>query len=250
MRFHRAVIAVTALLLPFLTVQAQAAELRILASTAVKAVLEELGPQYERATENKLDFSFGPAAVLKSQIDQGAPFDIAILTAPLMDALVASGKIDAATRATIARAGMGVSVRAGAATPDVRTDRALKRTLLNAISIGYNGVGASRASSEAMFSKLGIADTLKPKIKLLDVSAPEAVAKGEVEIGLGPVSEILLVAGADLAGPYPSDLQSYLVFSAAVASASKNAKAGNLLIKFLAAPAAAPVLKTKGMEPG
>jgi molybdate transport system substrate-binding protein len=250
MRFHHSMIAVAALASSLLTVQAKAAELKILASTAVKAVLEELGPQFERATENRLAFSFGPAAVLKSEIDKGAPFDIAILTAPLTDALVASGKIDAASRATIARAGMGVSVRAGTAMPDVSTDEAFKRTLLHATSIGYNGVGASRASNEAMFNKLGIADALKPKIKLLDVSAPQAVAKGEVEIGLGPVAEILPVTGVELAGPYPADLQSYLVFSAGVASASPNANAGNLLIKFLAAPVAVPVLKTKGLEPG
>jgi molybdate transport system substrate-binding protein len=250
MKLHRAIVAIIGFGLPLLTAHAQAAELKVYASTAVKSVLEELAPQFEKATENKLVFSFGPAAVLKTQIDQGAAFDVAILTAPLTDGLANAGKVDAATRATIARAGLGVAVPAGAAKPDVGTAEALKRTLLNAPSIGYNGVGASRAGTEAMLNKLGIADELKSKIKLLEKSAPEAVAKGEVEIGLGPISEILPVAGVQLAGPFPTDLQSYLVFAAAVSSASKDADAAKALIKFLAAPAAAAVLKAKGMEPG
>ena len=87
-------------------------------------------------------------------------------------------------------------------------------------------------------------------LPLLDVSAPIAVAKGDVAVGLGPVSEILAIAGAQVAGPFPADLQHYLVFSAAVSRASSNADAARALIKFLTAPPVAPVLKAKGMEPG
>jgi molybdate transport system substrate-binding protein len=250
MRICRILAAIAAAALPLLAVQAQAAELKVFASTAVKAVLEELGPQFEKATGNKLVFTFDPAAKLKTQIDQGDAVDVAILTASLNDALAGTGKLDPASRTTVARAGLGVAVRAGAPKPDVSSANALKRTLLNAKSIGYNGVGASRAGTETMLAKLGIADQVKSKVKLLDVSAPIAVAKGDVEIGLGPVSEVLPVAGAQLAGPYPADLQSYLVFTAGVSSASKNADAAKALIKFLAGPAAAPVLKSKGMEPG
>jgi molybdate transport system substrate-binding protein len=91
---------------------------------------------------------------------------------------------------------------------------------------------------------------VKPKTKLLNEAAPAAVAKGEVEIGLGPMSEVLLVPRVRLAGPFPAGLQSYLVFMACVSSASKNAEAARSLIKFLTAPAAAPVFKAKDMEPG
>lgn len=249
MRIHRVLAALAAGSLLFI-VRAQASELKISASTAVKSVLEQLGPQFETTSGNKLVFSFGPAATLKEKIDQGSAFDVAVLTAPLMNALVKAGKVDAATRAIIARAGLGVSVRAGTAKPDVNMDEGLRRTLLNAKSIGYNGVGASRAGIEAMLRKLGIADAVQSKIKLLGVSAPVAVAKGEVEIGLGPVSEILPIEGAQLAGPFPADLQSYLVFSAGLSTESKNAEAATALIKFLASPAATPVLKEKGMQPG
>lgn len=250
MRLQNGLAIIAALALPLITTPAWAAELKVLASTAVKAAIEELAPQYEKGTENKVAATFGPAAELKTQIDQGAAFDVAILTVPLIDALATAGKIDPASRAVVARAGLGVSIRAGTAKPDVSTPDALKRTLLNAKSIGYNKVGASRAGIDAMVAKLGIADALKPTVKLLDVSAPLAVAKDEVDVGLGPVSEILPVAGVQLAGSFPAEVQSYLVFSAGASRASANAGAAKLLIKFLAAPAAAPVLRSKGMEPG
>jgi molybdate transport system substrate-binding protein len=250
MKHHRALAALTGLGFALFAAQAQAAEIKVYASTAVKAVLDEVAPQFEKATENKLVFTIGPAATLKTQIDQGAAFDVAILTPALIDDLVTAGKLDPGSRARIARAGMGVAVRADAAKPDVSSDEALRHTLLSAQSIGYNGVGASRASNEAMLVKLGIAERVKEKVKLLDVSAPVAVAKGDVEIGLGPISEILPVTGAQFAGPFPADLQSYLVFTAAVSSAAKDADAAKALIKFLAGPALAPVLKSKGMEPG
>ena len=97
-------------------------------STALKTALQQLGPQFEEETANKISFTFAPAAVLKTQIDKGAAFDVAILTVPLIDQLVAAGKIDAKTRAVVARAGLGVALRAGAPKPDVSTPAALKRS--------------------------------------------------------------------------------------------------------------------------
>jgi molybdate transport system substrate-binding protein len=254
MTIHRAIAALIGLALPLLGAQvfgaqAQAADIKVLGSTALKAVLEELGPQFEKATENKLILTIAASAALKSQIDQGAAFDVTVLTPTLIDSLAAAGKIDPATRTVIARSGLGISVRAGTK-PDVGTADALKHTLLNAKSIGFNGQGASRAGIEAIFAKLGIADDLKPKIVLLPTSAAEGVAKGEVELALSPISEIVAVSGAALAGPVPAELQSYLVLVAAVSADSKNADAAKSLIKFLTAPAALPVIKAKGMEPG
>lgn len=250
MKRFGAVLAAVGFLLPFLSSHSQAADVKVYASTSFKAVLDELGPQFEKATENRLVFTIGPAATLKTQIDQGADFDVAILTLPLMDTLAGAGKFDPASRVTIARAGLGVAVRAGAAKPDVSTDEALKQALLNAKSIGYNGVGSSRASIEATFGKLGIADAIKSKIHLLDVSAPVAVGKGEVEMGLGPVSEVLLVSGVQVAGFFPADVQAYLVLAGGVSNGSRSAGAARALLEFLRSPAAGPVLKSKGMEPG
>jgi molybdate transport system substrate-binding protein len=250
MKIERVVAAAIGIMLPLLVSGAQAAEIKVYASTAVRGVFEALGPQFEKASQNKIVFTFGPAAEMKKQIDGGAAFDIAVLTPALTDGLATAGKIDPASRVAVARAGSGVAIPASSPKPDVSTPEALKQTLLKAKSIGFNGVGASRAGNEALLAKLGIADQVAPKLKLLNESAPVAVGKGEVEIGLGPISEALIVPGVQLAGPYPGDLQTYLVFTAGVSSASKNADAAKSLIKFWTAPAAAPVFKAKGMEPG
>jgi molybdate transport system substrate-binding protein len=214
----------------------------------VKTVLEELGPQFEKATGNTLVFTIAPAAVLKEKIDQGAAFDVAILTAPLTDNLAKESKIDTAPT-TIAHAGIGVAVRKGATKPDISTTEAFKRALLNAKSVGFTAAGASGVYLRTLFEKLGIADELRPKLKLLQGAAGAAVANGEVEIGLTQISEILPYANVELVGPLPSEVQSYTYFSAGVSTASKEANAAGAFINFITAPAALAVIKAKGMEP-
>jgi molybdate transport system substrate-binding protein len=250
MRKHLRIAALAALLVPLMAAQALADEIKLFSSTALKAVLHEFVPQFEKATSNKVTLTIGPAAVMKSQIDQGAAFDVAILTPPLLDGLAKAGQIDAATRVTIAKSGLAVTVRAGAAKPEVATADALKRTLLAAASVGLNGQGATRAGAEAMFAKLGIAEEMKSKIKWLTTTAPEAVAKGEVELGLSPASEALEASGVQVAGLVPPDYQAYIVLTGAVSAKSQSAAAAAALLKFLTAPGALPVLKEKGMEPG
>lgn len=177
-------------------------------------------------------------------------FDVAVLTSAVNDGLASAGKIVPDSRRIVARAGMGVAIVNGAPKPDLSTVEAFKNALLNAKSIGFNGQGASRAGFEALFKKLGIADALASKIKLLQTGAPEGVAKGEVEIGLGPISEIIPTPGVQVAGPLPADIQSYLVLSAAISANSKATAAAGVFINFLAGPSVVPVLKAKGMAPG
>lgn len=248
MKTNRVMAAIVGLGLPFLAAQTQAAEIKVLASTAMKTVLEEIGPQFEKATGNNVAFTFAPAAVLKTNIDQGAAFDVAILTVPLTNGLADEGKIDM-TRTTIAHSGIGVAVHKGAPKPDISTTEALRRALLNAKSVGFTAAGASGLYLKTLFEKLGIADDLRPKLKLLQSGAGEAAANGEVEIGLTQISEILPYANAELVGPLPSDIQSYTYFSAAVSAATKEANAAKTFIKFLTAPATLAVIKAKGMEP-
>ena len=228
---------------------AQAAEIKVLASTAVKTTLEELAPQFEKATGNKVDLTFAPASVLKGKIDEGTAFDMAVLTTPIIDGLAGAGKIDTA-RTTIAHSGIGIAIRKGAAKPDVGTKEAFKQALLNAKSVGFTAGGATGAYLKTLFEKLGIAEELKPKLKLLKGASGEAVANGEIEIGMTQISEILPYPGAELAGPLPPDIQSYTYFSAAVSAASKETDAGKAFIKFLAGSDAQKVIKAKGMEPG
>jgi molybdate transport system substrate-binding protein len=249
MRVQRALAVLVGFILPVLAVQAQAAEVKVFCSTALKTVLEEIGPQFEKATGNKLAVTVAPTAGLRAQIDQGAAFDVVLLTASATDDLAKAGKIDPGSRTAIARAGLGAATLKSAPKLDISTSDAFKRTLLGAKSIGMNKQGASSATFNALFEKLGIAAEVKPKVKLLDGAAGEAVAKGEVELGLTQISELLPYA-EDQAAPLPADIQTYTTFSGGVSAASQESDASKSLLKFLTAPGAIPVIQAKGMEPG
>jgi len=229
---------------------ARAAEIRVLSSNAVKTTLEELAPRFEKATEHKLAFTFGASAALTSDIEKGATFDVAILTASGIDDLLKRGKL-AGSRTDLARSSSGMAVRKGAPKPDISTTDAFKRTLLAAKSIAYVEQGGTGIYLKGLFERLGIADELKPKIKLLPPTNPAAfaVANGEAEIGMTQISEILPYAGAELVGPLPAEIQLYTVFSAGTAANAKEQEAARAFIKFITSPAAASVFKAKGLEP-
>jgi molybdate transport system substrate-binding protein len=230
---------------------AGAAELKLLSSNGVKTVLEELVPQFEKTTGHKVVVQFAPAADLKAQIDKGEAFDIAVLTTALIDELIKQGALAAATRANIAQSGAGVAIKKGAPKPDISTADAFKRALLNAKSIAYVGSGATGANIRKIFDRLGIAEEMKAKTRILSgISAADAVARSEAELGFTQISEILPVAGAELAGPLPPELQIYTGFPAAVGASAKAPQAAKALLDFLRTPAAAAVIKAKGMEPG
>jgi molybdate transport system substrate-binding protein len=233
---------------------AQAAELKVLSSTALKAAMQELAPQFERTTEYKLAIAFGPTASLKQQIEAGATFDLALITPAAIDDLIKQSKIDAATRRDIARTGIGVAIRAGAAKPDIGTVAAFKRVLLDAKSITYGDPARGGLSSVyfvSLLERLGIADQIKAKARLGTASeGVRPVATGEAELGIGQASEIPLVPGVELLGPLPTELQSYTGVTAGVATHAQEAAGAKALIEFLTAPAALKVYKAKAMEPG
>ena len=231
--------------------EAQAAEIKVLSSNAVKSVLEELAPQFEKATKNKIAFTFDTAAALKSQIEKGAAFDLAVLTDAGIDDLVKLGKISGESRAALARSSAGVAIKKGAARPDISTTDAFKRTLLAAKSIGFVEQGATGSYLKGLFQRLGIADELKPKLKMLaaEVGAGGAVSSGDVEIGLTQIAEILPYAGAELLGPLPTEIQLNTDFTAGVGAMAKESDGAKALIKFLATPAAVAVIKAKGLVP-
>ena len=234
------------------TAAVEAADIKVLASNGVRGTLEELAPAFERATGNKLAITFGLAAVLKRQIEAGEAFDLAILTSAGIEDLARQGKIDAPSRTSIARSGVGIAVRAGAPKPDISTAEALKRTLLAAKSITWAKEGASGVYFASVVEKMGIAGQVKPKLNLAASGAQvgEKIAAGEAELGALLVNEILALKGVEVAGPLPPELQSYTVFHGGVSAASKDAAAVKALIQFLTTPAAGAVFKSKGQEPG
>jgi molybdate transport system substrate-binding protein len=230
---------------------AGAAEIKVISSNALKTTLEQFAPAFEKATEHKLAFTWGAAVPLKADIEKGATFDLAVLTTAAIDDLIRQGKLVAATRAALANSGAGVAVRKGAAKPDISTVDAFKNALLNARSVAYVEQGGTGIYLKALLQRLGIADALKDKLKLLPPENPaaHAIANGEAEIGMTQISEILPYTGAELVGPFPKEVQLTTSFAAAVGATAQQAEAANSLIKFLTAPSAAPVFKAKGLDP-
>jgi molybdate transport system substrate-binding protein len=241
-----------ATVLVFLTfaAQARAAEINVLCSNGLKAVVEELVPMFEQKTGNKVVLKFEPSTQIQKRIEAGEAFDLAVMTTPLIDQEIKAGRLAADSRAIIARSGLGLSIRAGSKKPDIKTVESFKQALLNAKSITYATAGASAAPFEALVDKLGIAAQVKPKYNLRPTASlvGEVVANGTVEIGVAPVSEILPVKGVELVGPFPEAVQSYVVMTAGVSTKAKEEAGAKALVDFLMAPANAANIKAKGME--
>jgi len=181
------------------------------------------------------------------QIDAGEPFDVFVSIPATMDQLFKTGKLIADSRTKVVRSGTGVEVRAGAPKPNISAVEAFKRALLNAKSIAYLRIGGV----PELVERLGIADAIKSKVIIPDTDiVSELVAKGEVELGIAVITQILTTPGVELVAPLPSEIQYYVQFVAGVSANSKAPDAARALIKFLLGPTAVPVIKSQGMEPG
>jgi len=233
-----------------LAAAAQAADINVLCSNGLKAVVDDLAPQFEQKTGHKVILKFEPSTQIQKRIEAGEPFDLAVMTTALIDQEIKAGRLTADSRAIIARSGLGLSIRAGSKKPDIKTVESFKQALLAAKSITYATQGASAAPFEALVEKLGIAAQVKPKYNLRPTASQvgEVVANGSVEIGVAPVSEILPVKGVELVGAFPADIQSYVVLTAGLSPKAKEKAAAKSFVDFLMAPANAATIKSKGME--
>jgi molybdate transport system substrate-binding protein len=237
-----------ALVLPAVA-KAGAADLKVLAGGSMTTVLNELGPQFERASGHKLTIHFDSTPNL-IKLATSEPFDLGVVPIDLFKDAAAKARF-ANPMTNIARVGYGVAVRAGAPKPDVSTPDALKKTLLDAQSIAFIPSSAAGAYVSSVFERLGITEAMKAKTKVQTATTqiPLAVAKGEAELGVFLVN-VLMAPGVELAGPFPAELQQELVFTAAVAADTKQGDAAKAFIDFLKTPAAIAVIKAKGMNPG
>ena len=233
---------------------AEPAEITVLTSVALTAALDEIAPQFERATGNKLKVGYSLIADIKKRVIAGETADVIILSRPAMEELAKLDKFAAGGIVNIAGTAVGVTVRAGAPKPDISSADALKRSLLAAKSVVYADPakgGASGVYFAHVLDKLGIVEQLKSKTILVPgAQAADVVARGEAELGVGQTSEIVPVAGVQLVGPLPGELGSVTEFTAGIGTGSKDAAAAKALIQFLTGPTAAPVFKSKGLEPG
>src|SRR5262245_4714891 len=227
-----------------------AAELKALAGGGIASPLRELGPQFERASGHKVVFQFGTTPELIKLVTSGEAFDLAVTPREVFADAGAAARFVSGARTDIARVGLGVAVRAGAPKPAIGTPDALKATQLKAQSVATIPASAAGAQVLRVFDRLGIGEAMKAKTKA--VGAPpqiaEAVAKGEAEIGVF-LANTLIAPRIDLVGPFPAEVQQEVFYIAAVAASAKDADAAKAFLTFLTTPAAAAVIKAKGMEP-
>lgn len=230
-------------------------EVKVLSTTAMNMVFEELSPRFEREAGHRLSVNLGPSAQLEARIDQGETADVAILTGGGARDLLARGKL-AGSLTDVARSLIGVAVRKGAPKPDISSAESFKRAMLAATSIACSkpvGGGASGAHLAKVFERLGITEAMAPKSKYggggTGGLAGLFVQRGEAEIGIQQMAELMMVDGLDVVGPLPAELQGVTLFTAGVPANAGNPQAGRALIDFLTTSAAKTVIKAKGLDP-
>lgn len=232
------------------TDMAKTSEIKVMASAAFKEAYLELVPEFERTTGHKVVTLWVPSVEMMRRLTGGETVDLVIMGASSIDELIKLGKLAADSRVDLAKSGVGVAVRAGAPKPDISSGDALKRALRAAKSIAYS-TGPSGVYLVGLFERMGIAEELKPRIKQVKGEPVGAVvARGDAEIGFQQMCELLPVAGIDLLGPLPADIQRITTFAAGLHVGALEPAAARALVRFLTAPTAVPVIRKKGMEPG
>jgi molybdate transport system substrate-binding protein len=231
-------------------------DVTVLATTAMKTSFDELALQFERASGHRLALTFGPSLQLEKRLGEGEGADVAIVSAAGINDLVARGKLVPGSDTAIAGSALGVAVPRGAPKPDLSSADAFKRAVLAAKSVAVSkpvGGGQSGVHMAKVFERLGIAEQMAAKAKYGQGGPAGLVGliieRGEADIGVQQIAELLAVPGIDFAGPLPAELQSVTPFVAAIPTAAQNADAGRQLIAFLTTPAAKRVIKAKGLEP-
>jgi molybdate transport system substrate-binding protein len=247
---RRLVAAATAAMLLAIPLHAAAADITVVCSNGLKAVMDALVPEFERTSGHQVHVTYDLAARIRQQMDKGATFDVAVMTPPLVDDAIKQGHLAAGSRMVIARSPLGLFVRAGSRKADLTTVKALERTLTEAKSLTYAKEGASGVYFAALLEKLSLAVAMRPKTTLAGSGeeVAELVASGRVELGVLPLSEILPIRGAQLLALLPNEVQSYVVMVAGVSSRTKVSAAARALLDFLAAPANDAVVTRLGME--
>lgn len=223
------------------------ATIKVMLSAAFKEAYLELVPSFERATGHAVENLWVPSVQMMNRLKSGETVDLVILSAAALEELRTAGIVS--ERTDLARSGIGVAVKAGAPKPDIGSADALKRAVLAAKGIAYS-TGPSGIYLIKLFERMGIAEQIRSRVKQVQgVPAGSIVARGEAELAFQQVSELLPVPGIVLVGPLPPDVQEITVFAAGVHARAPHPDAARALVNHLTAPAAAPVIRKKGMEP-
>jgi len=239
----------------WLTGTANAAKVRVMISGGFTAAFKALVPEFERQTGNKVLIAYGPSMgttvnAIPVRLERGEPADVLIMVGYALGDLIKNGKAVADSRVDLVNSPIGIAVKTGTPHPDISSSDTVKKALLSAKSVAYSDSASGVYVSTEMFQKLGIVDQMKDKAtKIPATPVGEIVAKGEAEIGLQQISELKPVQGIDIIGKLPDDLQKITVFSAGIATVSKEPEAGKALIKFLTSPAARDEIVKSGLDP-
>jgi molybdate transport system substrate-binding protein len=233
----------------------RAADITFLCAGALETTAEELIPEFSRTTGYNVKATFAAIGVISRRVENGEVADLAVVSPRQWDSLRGQDKLDPTVRLVIAKVGAGVFVKKGASKPDISSVDAFKRALVNAKSIALSdpaGGGPVGIYAVGLFERLGIGAEIKSKLKLVGggLAPVEPVAKGDAEIGLSTISEILPVPGVELVGPLPVEIQTFIVYTAAIPKTAKEPAAARALIDIFMSPKAISILKSKGLEQG
>ncbi len=234
---------------------AGAADVHVMISGGLTAAFKALVPEFEKQTGNKVLVAYGPSMgttpnAIPARLERGEPADVLIMVGYALNDLARKGKVTPDSQVDLVKSAIGVAVKAGAPKPDISSADAVKRALLAAKTIAYSDSASGVYISTEMFQNLGIAEQMKGKARQIPATpVGEIVAKGEAELGFQQISELKPVQGIDIVGPLPEPLQKITVFSAGIATVSKEPDAGKALINFLASAAARGEIVKSGMDP-
>ena len=223
--------------------------LRLLSTLALKSAVERLAGQYQAATGVRLDADFAPTVGLLKRLREGEKADVLILTREGLEELVADGAVVAASQVDLARSWVGIAVTRGASHPDISTEAALRATLLGARSVAYSKIGASGIYFAELIRRMGIASEINAKATITAGFTAERLIAGEADLAVQQISELKQVAGIEVVGPIPHELQAAAVFTAGRMASSRKSAEADALLKYLASPEVAPVLREAGLEP-
>ena len=223
---------------------------RLLSTLALKGAVGDLADRYQAATGTRIDADFAPTLGLLKRLREGETADVVILTREGLEELVNEGSVTAESCIDLARSYVGIAVKAGASHPDIATEAALRATLLAARSVAYSRIGASGMFFAQLIERLGIASEIGARATITPSGfTAERLVTGEADLAVQQISELKQVAGVEVLGPIPRELQTSAVFSAGAMAASPRTAQADQLLWFLASPEVAPVLRDSGLEP-
>lgn len=224
--------------------------IKLLSSMATREVLAELAAQHQRETGCTVDLESAGGVDVAKRVAAGEVVDVVVLAAKAIDTLIGAGRLLADSRTDLVRSGIAVAVPAGAAVPDLSSEAAVRRAVLDAPTLSYS-TGPSGVYLLELFERWGILAQIRPRIVQAPPGVPvgSLVARGDVALGFQQLSELIHVPGIVVAGPLPPEIQSITIFTAAVSSASAQVASARRLLAHMASPAAAEAIRRQGMEP-